>query len=422
MSLSITDNAPMATTALPRGWKWARLGDVCRLNPSRPSGLSKPPGTPTSFVPMAAVDAEEGTILEPETRPFAEVSKGYTYFEEGDVLFAKITPCMQNGKHAVARGLLDGFGFGTTEFHVLRPSDQVLPDWVHLYLRQPKVLFEATKSFTGAVGQQRVPPGFLSSLTIPLPSLAEQKGIVSTVNQQLSAVEKSRRACEEQLEVAKALPAAYLRSVFDSPGAGEWATTKLGDAGEVVSGITLGRAVPNEITRAIPYLRVANVKDGYLDLEDVYEIEATEAEIERLRLRQGDILLTEGGDPDKLGRGTFWECQLAECIHQNHIFRVRLDLDRFSPGFVSAQIGSAYGKRYFLAHAKQTTGIATINQKVLRNFPLMCPSLVTQEEVLRGILQRTADAVRLVETSCAQLHALGTLPSAILRKAFNGEL
>jgi type I restriction enzyme S subunit len=126
-----------------------------------------------------------------------------------------------------------------------------------------------------------------------------------------------------------------------------WRSVPLGKVGEIVSGITLGRKLRSERTRRVPYLRVANVKDGHLDLSDVYEIDATEEEINALCLRVGDLLLTEGGDADKLGRGTLWRGELPLCIHQNHIFRVRFDQERFSPEFIAGQIASPYGKAYF---------------------------------------------------------------------------
>jgi len=106
---------------LPDGWRWVRLGEVCQINPRRPR-LNIDPTEEGTFVPMSAVDADLGVISLPETRPFSVVKTGYKPFEENDVLFAKITPWMENGKSAVARGLLKNIGFGSTEFHVLRPS------------------------------------------------------------------------------------------------------------------------------------------------------------------------------------------------------------------------------------------------------------------------------------------------------------
>ena len=144
---------------LPAGWEWKRLAEVSEINPRRPS-IQRSDDAPTSFVPMAAVDEVEGRFAEIHTRPYGEVKRGYTYFEENDVVFAKITPCMENGKAAIARSLIDGFGFGTTEFHVFRPKPGVLPEWLHRYVRQSDFRREAKERFRGAVGQQRVPQDF----------------------------------------------------------------------------------------------------------------------------------------------------------------------------------------------------------------------------------------------------------------------
>ena len=140
---------------------------------------------------MSAVEENARGIARPELRPFREIRRGYTWFAEGDVLFAKITPCMQNGKHAVARGLIDGIGFGTTEFHVIRPALAIMSEWVLRFLMQPSVLREAAKFFTGAVGQQRVPDEFLNNLTLPLPPAIEQRRILGALNEQLDMAERA---------------------------------------------------------------------------------------------------------------------------------------------------------------------------------------------------------------------------------------
>jgi type I restriction enzyme S subunit len=406
---------------LPEGWKWVKLGDICELNPSRPRSLQYAENSQTTFVPMPSVDAHLGEITKPEIKTFEQVKKGYTYFQEGDVLFAKITPCMQNGKHAIARNLINGFGFGTTEFHVIRPKEGIVSDWIHRFLRQPTILEVATDHFTGSVGQQRIPISYLETLIIPLPPLAEQKRIVAILNEKMAAIEKARAATLAQIEAAKALPAAYLRQVFDSPEAQTWERKKLGEISEIVSGIALGRQLKAE-TFKIPYLRVANVKDGHLDLSEVYTTEATESEIQKCLLKYGDILLTEGGDLDKLGRGSFWEEKITRCIHQNHIFRVRFDLSKFCPQFVSFQISSTYGKAYFLSYAKKTTGLASINKNVLSGFPMMIPSLDRQRQITLELNEKQKLSTRVKQSLQEQLEVINAIPAAILKQAFNGEL
>ena len=149
---------------------------------------------------MAAVDEVDGRFAEVQTRPYGDVKRGYTYFEENDVVFAKITPCMENGEAAIPRSLIDGFGFGTTEFHVLRPKPGVLPEWIHRYVRQSDFRREAKEHFRGAVGQQRVPQDFLEGCQIPIPfpdnfarSLETQHHIIARLDALLADVAKARR-------------------------------------------------------------------------------------------------------------------------------------------------------------------------------------------------------------------------------------
>lgn len=163
---------------------------------------------------MSSVDGELGAITQPEIRPFGEIARGYTYFEDRDVLFAKITPCMQNGKHAIADGLRGGFAFGSTEFHVIRAGDAITPEWIHTFIRQQSVLAEAQRHFRGAVGQQRVPQNFLDNLPIPLPPLAEQRRIVADLARKNAAAGRLETLARQQLAELAALPAALLREVF----------------------------------------------------------------------------------------------------------------------------------------------------------------------------------------------------------------
>jgi hypothetical protein len=200
--------------ALPPGWRWARLGDEGKVNPERPATLGRSDEDATTFVPMASVDGEAGRIGTTEVRPFGRVKRGYVYYKDGDVLFAKITPCMQNGKHFVAANSIGGFGFASTEFHVVRPGPKVTADWVHTYLRLPRVLRDAEASFVGAVGQQRVPDDFLKQLDIPVPSTDEQRAMVARLKRSGMRVAAMRAACGTQLPVFSDLRRTSLEDAF----------------------------------------------------------------------------------------------------------------------------------------------------------------------------------------------------------------
>jgi type I restriction enzyme S subunit len=166
------------------------LSEAAEINPKVDRSLLSD-DTLVSFVPMASVGAANGQIDVSTTRPYAEVKKGYTAFRNGDVLFAKVTPCMENGKMAVARNLSNGQGFGSTEFHVLRPRGGVDSSYLYHFVSSASFRKEAARHMTGAVGLRRVPAAFLQDELIPLPELDEQRRIVAEIEKQLSRLDEA---------------------------------------------------------------------------------------------------------------------------------------------------------------------------------------------------------------------------------------
>ncbi len=201
-----------------------------------------------------------------------------------------------------------------------------------------------------------------------------------------------------------------------------WPVIALREVADISAGITLGRKTRETDLIEVPYLRVANVQDGQLVLTDIKTVAATRREIERLTLRDGDLLLTEGGDLDKLGRGACWRSQLPVCIHQNHIFRIRFSADRYDPDFVSLQVSSPYGKAYFLAHAKKTTGIASINQQVLGAFPLLSPSLDEQQKVANLLKNQLTAVEEARQAAESQLREIKQMSTRLLANVFFEEI
>ena len=141
---------------------------------------------------MPAVDADARAITKPQVRPFVEVRKGFTSFRDNDVIVAKITPCFENGKAAICRGLMNGLGFGSTEFHVLRSTGAALPEYVYYFTDQESFRDDGAANMTGSVGQKRVPVSWLASVEIPLPPLAEQRRIVAKVEELFGRLNSAR--------------------------------------------------------------------------------------------------------------------------------------------------------------------------------------------------------------------------------------
>jgi len=160
-----------------------------------------------------------------------------------------------------------------------------------------------------------------------------------------------------------------------------WRATTLELHAEVRTGIAKGKkGLTNPVS--LPYLRVANVQDGHLNLSQIKTIDVEERDAVRYRLEEGDVLLTEGGDFDKLGRGAVWRGEIPYCLHQNHVFSVRPNRRELLSEFLAYQAGSAYGKQYFQSCSKQSTNLASINSTQLRQFPLLLPTIAEQRAIV----------------------------------------
>ena len=201
-----------------------------------------------------------------------------------------------------------------------------------------------------------------------------------------------------------------------------WVWATLAQISELKGGATKGRRFrPDESLTEVPYLRVANVQRGYLDLTEMKTIEVTRDIVNQLKLVPGDILFTEGGDRDKLGRGWVWSGEIEECIHQNHVFRSRVLLNEVQPEFISWW-GNSFGQKFFERSGKQTTNLASINLSVLSSFPVPVPPAAEQRRIVAEV-ERRLSVIQQAETAvAASLQRAERLRQSILKQAFSGRL
>ena len=195
-------------------WQEKKLGEVCQINPPKISTQNLSDDLDVSFFPMASLSEVEGKITKPQIKKLGEVKRGYTNFSEGDVVFAKITPCMENGKSAVIEKLVNDVGFGTTEFFVLRCSESLLNKFLYHLIRGKKFRDETKAVMAGAVGQLRVPKSFLTNYEINLPPLAEQKEIVRVLDSLLDKEHRTKEIAEKILSEIDLLKRTILARAF----------------------------------------------------------------------------------------------------------------------------------------------------------------------------------------------------------------
>ena len=299
-------------------------------------------------------------------------------------------------------------------------ADSVLPEYIEAYLQSHSAWTDIDEMKTGVSDSGlNLTQNRFRRLKIPLAPVAEQKRIITAIEEhffRLDAVKTALDAARRRLDALRRSATARL---FDRS---DWTWTTLGEIAALKGGITKDskrEADPDYVE--YPYLRVANVQRGFLDLTVVTTIRADRNKAEKLVLHHGDILFNEGGDRDKLGRGWVWEGQIENCIHQNHVFRARLANGDFDPYFVSMH-ANTWGQQWFETHGKQTTNLASINLTTLKSFPVPAPSLEDQQAVVAE-LQSIAGAEHRLQADLDRAQGRSrTLRRSILAKAFTGQL
>lgn len=220
---------------------------------------------------------------------------------------------------------------------------------------------------------------------------------IRAVKKRLLVESKARKQKELAADLLPAPP-------YEIPAGWEWQS--IDDVLLVAGGVTLGRKLARRELVAKPYLRVANVQRGHLDLNEIKEIEVPIDEVEKYLLRNGDLLITEGGDWDKVGRTAIWRDELTECLHQNHVFRARAVTAEWEPRWAEIYLNSATAREYFAGSSKQTTNLASINMTQLRACAFPLPPLAEQHRIVAKVDQfmTLCDQLKARLTSAGQLH------------------
>jgi len=242
---------------------------------------------------------------------------------------------------------------------------------------------------------------------------------LSVTRKELRATHRLKTALMQQL-FTKGIPGRHkkIKKTKWVEGPESWEYKKLSDISEISSGFTMGRDLSRYETMRVPYVTVGNVKEGTLDLSNVGQIEVKVSELESLKLKRGDILTTEGGDRDKLGRGCVWKGEIGNCVYQNHIFRIRMEPDTYKPELFHFLLQTHRAKKYFFSHAKQTSNLCTVNSRELKRFPLLIPDMDEQEDML-DILSSMEGVILSITKQC---NALSCLKKSLLQNLLTGKV
>ena len=330
---------------VPQGWVLSTVFEVFQINPKNHVDDS----TEAGFVPMTNISDGFEDKYSYEVKPWESIKSGFTHFRNGDIAVAKISPCLENRKSFVVRGLPQGIGAGTTELFVFR-SGQIIPEYGLLFFKSEFFISNCVGTFNGVVGQQRVARTIIEEMPFPIPPIAEQIKIVQCVNSifsMISEVENNQSALKSSIEKSKALildlaihgklvpqdptddpaydllkrinpdfqPSDNLHYEGELPNG--WCFSTIGDLFQHNTGKALNGK--DQVGEELRYITTSNLYWDRFDLNEVRTMPFTEAEKEKCRATKGDLLVCEGGD---IGRAAIWPYDFDVMI-QNHIHRLR---------------------------------------------------------------------------------------------------
>lgn len=382
-----------------------KLKDCCTIIAGQ-SPESKYYNTEGEGLPFFQGKADFGELY-PTVRVYC--SQPTKIAEKDDILLSVRAPVgptnLSPGKVCIGRGLT-----------AIRPSDKLLLKYLLYYFRY----FEAQLQQKGTgTTFKAITQDVIKNLEIPVVSLSEQERIIARIEELFSQLDKGVETLQKTKQQLAVYRQAVISSAFPKVDQNEW--KRLDEIAEIIGGITKGRNLEGQETIELPYLRVANVQNGYLDLSEIKTIVLKKTEKEKYLLKYGDVLYTEGGDRDKLGRGTVWYDEIEECVHQNHVFKARLDKTHALSEYVAYWSMSIFARNYFYAKGKQSVNLASINKSVLSALTLPVPSLVEQRQVITDIKERLSVCESIENTIDLALQQAEAMRQSILKQAFEGK-
>ena len=368
---------------------------------------------------MEDLGIDQKFLIPTQTRALSEVAGSYTYFADGDVLLAKITPCFENGKLGIAANLTNGIGFGSSEYIVFRPDTSVDKEWLYYFLSRETFRMEGAARMSGAVGHKRVSKEFIETYPIPVPSLPEQRRIVAILDQAFDGISTAKSNAEKNLQNAHALFESQLQSIFTQNVKGWIKNEKpLSDMCELIVDCEHKTAPTQE--SGIPSIRTPNIGKGKLLLEGVYRVsEKTYLDwTRRAEPRPGDLILAReapAGNVAVIPEG------LKVCLGQRTVL-IRPIRKVFEPDFLALMLLQPRMQEKLLAHSRGAT-VQHVNMKDIRALNVgSIPPLSVQRNFVSVVSKVSQSSEHLASLYQRKLAALEELKQSLLHQAFSGAL
>jgi len=426
---------------IPSHWQVKRLRFAAELNPSKSEVANVDRQTEVSFLPMDAI-GDDGSIRLDETRPLAQVENGYTYFRDGDVLIAKITPCFENGKGAVVQGLLDGVGFGTTELIVVRPKPKATTsDYLGWLFASPTFRKDAEGAMYGAGGQKRVPDSFVRDYLDAVPPIEEQSAIATFLNRETGKIDALIAEQEKLLTLLAekrqaTISHAVNRGLNPSAPMKDSGVPWLGEVPAHWKVLALRRLIDRfeqgwspecEARPTDPgewgVLKAGCVNGGEFDAQENKTLPLSLVPREELELKSGDVLMSRAsGSPKLIGSVACVMNPPSHLMLSDKIFRIRLSAD-VDPRFFAVAMGSTPLRQQIEQAIGGAEGLANnLPQASIKDFWMSLPPVEEQLTIVDFLVCERAKLDDLAWTAERAIALLKERRSALIAAAVTGKI
>jgi len=428
--MSIVPPSDLWLNGVPSDWKRRRIRNVVTLSPNY-SGTQAAADELCTVVPMEFL-SDDGTIDVSTQQLFEDISTGLPLFEEGDVIFAKITPCMENGKGALVRHIPTRYAFGSTEFHVLRPSKKIDGNFLYYATYNPVYRAYAAENMVGAAGQKRVSSRFVKDTRLFLPPLSEQQRIASYLDKSCAAIDAAVVAKRRQLATLDAVKGSIIEtavtrglnvrarhSVIDQEWIGSlpthWVATRIK---RVISRVDYGISVSTDPDGKYPVLKMGNIQSGEIEFS---KMEFVDEVAEELLLETHDLLYNRTNSPDQVGKAALFRGSKTDRVtFASYLVRLRAN-HRIIPEFLNYVVNCdgflAFARRLAIPSVQQSNLNSTRYCRML--IPL--PPVTEQQVICEHLDTKVRDLNRIVSTIKAQIDALIGYRKSLIHECVTGQ-
>lgn len=401
------------------GWNKKFLGDLVQIKP--PKSEARKVLSPTqlvSFVPMEDLKEVQRSFEPKQKRPLSDVYGGYTYFAENDVLLAKITPCFENGKLSIARGLINGIGFGSSEFMVLRCGKDLSPDYLFYFLSRDEFREHGKGRMTGAVGHKRVPPEFVETQPIPLPPLEEQRRIVAVLDEAFEGLARAHANAEENLKDARELFANFAAAAFESRNGTTGHYSTLGEVCTIQSGAGFPDRHQGRSSGKYPFYKVSDMNlvgnEEALTVANNYVSETVRSELRAKLFPEGSIVFPKVGGAIATNKKRV--VAASGCV-DNNIMGLIPDENALEREYLHEWL-----RVLNIYEFSNKANPPSITQMTVAAWPIWLPSRDEQQRIVASIQEFRKETSALAQRYADHAHSLDSLRHSLLQKAFSGEL